>query len=34
MNLSETAFLLRSSDDTADYRVRIFTPQQELPFAG
>jgi PhzF family phenazine biosynthesis protein len=34
MNLSETAFLLRPSDDTADYRVRIFTPQQELPFAG
>jgi PhzF family phenazine biosynthesis protein len=34
MNLSETTFLLRPTDGTADYRVRIFTPQQELPFAG
>ena len=31
-NLSETTFLLKSS--TADYRLRIFTPRQELPFAG
>jgi PhzF family phenazine biosynthesis protein len=31
-NLSETTFLLRSK--TADYRLRIFTPRQELPFAG
>jgi PhzF family phenazine biosynthesis protein len=31
-NLSETTFLLRS--DKADYRLRIFTPRQELPFAG
>ena len=31
-NLSETTFLLNS--DKADYRVRIFTPRQELPFAG
>jgi len=31
-NLSETTFLLKS--DTADYRLRIFTPRQELPFAG
>src|SRR2546421_5738206 len=31
-NLSETTFLLPSSQ--ADYRLRIFTPQQELPFAG
>ena len=31
-NLSETAFPLPS--DQADYRVRIFTPGQELPFAG
>jgi PhzF family phenazine biosynthesis protein len=31
-NLSETTFLLRSS--TADYRLRIFTPRRELPFAG
>jgi PhzF family phenazine biosynthesis protein len=33
-NLSETTFLLPPSDPAADYRVRIFTPQQELPFAG
>lgn len=33
-NLSETAFLLPPEDERADYRVRIFTPQEELPFAG
>lgn len=33
-NLSETTFLLRPSDERADYRVRIFTPSTELPFAG
>lgn len=33
-NLSETCFLLHPTDDAADYRVRIFTPLQELPFAG
>jgi PhzF family phenazine biosynthesis protein len=33
-NLSETTFLLRPTSDTADYRVRIFTPQRELRFAG
>jgi PhzF family phenazine biosynthesis protein len=34
-NLSETAFLLPPSDPAvADYRVRIFTPSEELPFAG
>src|ERR1700683_603954 len=33
-NLSETAFLLRPTEPLADYRVRIFTPQGELPFAG
>ena len=33
-NLSETTFLLPPADPAADYRVRIFTPQQELPFAG
>lgn len=33
-NLSETTFLLPTTDDTADYRVRIFTPDRELPFAG
>ncbi|WP_085484792.1 PhzF family phenazine biosynthesis protein [Paraburkholderia susongensis] len=33
-NLSETTFLLRPTDPAADYRVRIFTPGGELPFAG
>jgi len=33
-NLSETTFLLEPTDPAADYRVRIFTPQRELPFAG
>ena len=33
-NLSETTFLLPPTDPAADYRVRIFTPQRELPFAG
>lgn len=33
-NLSETTFLLRPSRAGADYRLRIFTPRQELPFAG
>ena len=33
-NLSETTFLLRPTDPSADYRVRIFTPGGELPFAG
>jgi PhzF family phenazine biosynthesis protein len=33
-NLSETTFLLRPTNPIADYRVRIFTPQEELPFAG
>lgn len=33
-NLSETTFLLRPTDPAADYRVRIFTPERELPFAG
>jgi PhzF family phenazine biosynthesis protein len=33
-NLSETTFLLPASDAAADYRVRIFTPGGELPFAG
>lgn len=33
MNLSETVFLLQPTVD-ADYRVRIFTPASELPFAG
>ena len=33
-NLSETTFLLPPSASGADYRVRIFTPGGELPFAG
>lgn len=32
--LSETAFPLRPTTPTADYRLRIFTPVTELPFAG
>ncbi|WP_133660381.1 PhzF family phenazine biosynthesis protein [Paraburkholderia sp. BL10I2N1] len=33
-NLSETTFLLKPTDTSADYRVRIFTTHGELPFAG
>jgi PhzF family phenazine biosynthesis protein len=33
-NLSETTFLLPATDPAADYRLRIFTPGGELPFAG
>jgi PhzF family phenazine biosynthesis protein len=33
-NLSETTFLFAPSDPAADYRVRIWTPGGELPFAG
>lgn len=33
-NLSETTFLLKPTTADADYRVRIFTPTRELPFAG
>jgi PhzF family phenazine biosynthesis protein len=33
-NLSETTFLLQPTQARADYRVRIFTPARELPFAG
>lgn len=32
--LSETTFLLRPTTPVAQYRVRIFTPLRELPFAG
>jgi PhzF family phenazine biosynthesis protein len=32
--LSETTFLLAATDEAADFRVRIFTPERELPFAG
>jgi PhzF family phenazine biosynthesis protein len=34
MNLSETTFLLPPTAHEADYRIRIFTPDRELPFAG
>ena len=34
LNLSETAFLLRPTSPDADYRVRIFCLERELPFAG
>lgn len=34
MNLSETVFILKPTTSDADYRVRIFTPMNELPFAG
>lgn len=33
-NLSETTFVCAPSDERADYRLRIFTPTSELPFAG
>ncbi len=33
-NLSETTFVLPPESAEADYRVRIFTPSRELPFAG
>jgi len=33
-NLSETTFLLPPDGPQADYRVRIFSPGRELPFAG
>ncbi|MEO8144017.1 MAG: PhzF family phenazine biosynthesis protein [Betaproteobacteria bacterium] len=33
-NLSETTFVLPPSSAAADYRLRIFTPRAELPFAG
>ncbi len=34
MNLSETTFFLPPTDPGADYRLRIFAPSAELPFAG
>jgi len=33
-NLSETVFFLPPTAAEADYRIRIFTPRMELPFAG
>lgn len=34
MNLSETVFVLPPTDEAAVVRLRIFTPTQEIPFAG
>lgn len=34
LNLSETAFILPAAKPDCDVRVRIFTPSQEMPFAG
>ncbi len=34
MNLSETTFVFPPDTPDADFKVRIFTPQAELPFAG
>lgn len=33
-NLSETTFVVPASSADADYRLRIFTPGREIPFAG
>src|SRR4051794_8958764 len=33
-NLSETTFVLPPTEAGADYALRIFTPAEELPFAG
>jgi PhzF family phenazine biosynthesis protein len=33
-NLAETTFLLPPHDTNADYRLKIFTPTREMPFAG
>jgi len=33
-NLSETTFIVPIDDPDADYAVRIFTPTEEIPFAG
>ncbi len=34
MNLSETVFVLPPTDPAATMKIRIFTPTQEIPFAG
>ncbi len=34
LNLSETTFLMPPTDPAADYRVRIFAQEREMPFAG
>ncbi|NNE54295.1 MAG: PhzF family phenazine biosynthesis protein [Sulfitobacter sp.] len=33
-NLAETTFLMTRENPGADYKVRIFTPSREMPFAG
>ena len=33
-NLSETTFIFKPSSERYDYKLRIFTPRSELPFAG
>jgi len=33
-NLSETTFVCSPTNQRADYRLRIFAPRRELPFAG
>jgi PhzF family phenazine biosynthesis protein len=33
-NLSETTFVCAPTDERADYRLRIFSPSSEMPFAG
>lgn len=33
-NLAETTFLSAPEDPSADYLLRIFTPEREMPFAG
>ncbi|RLA14183.1 MAG: PhzF family phenazine biosynthesis protein [Gammaproteobacteria bacterium] len=33
-NLAETTFMLPPEDPVADYKLRIFTPTREMPFAG
>lgn len=34
INYSETTFILKTSNESADFDIRIFTPRFELPFAG
>src|SRR2546427_12611857 len=34
MNLSETVFVLPPTDPSAEYRLRLFTPVREIPFAA
>ena len=34
MNLSETTFIFPPSNPQADFDIRIFTPEKEIPFAG